>query len=118
MPPVCIQTAAPLGSKKGRLMSATMIVKLQYSDWDKFKPFLDSANAHRKQFSGTGHTLARDLDDPSRVTVVVRFEDLAQAKAWVESTTDPKVLASISKDAALSAPPEIWLGEDIEDVTY
>ncbi len=33
--------------------TATMIVKLQYSDWEKFKPFLDSANAHRKQFSGT-----------------------------------------------------------------
>ena len=118
MPPVCIQTAAPLGAKKGHLMSATMIVKLKYSDWDKFKPFLDSANAHRKQFTGTGHTLSRDLDDPSRVTVVVRFEDLDRAKAWVESTSEPKALASIAKNSALSAPPEIWLGEDIEDATY
>ncbi len=99
-------------------MSATMIVKLKYSDWDKFKPFLDSANAHRKEFTGTGHTLARDLDDPSRVMVVVRFENLDRAKAWVESTTDPKMLASISRNAALSEPPKIWLGEDIEDATY
>ena len=99
-------------------MSATLIVKLKYSDWDKFKRFLDSANAHRKQFTGTGHTLSRDLDDPSRVTVVVRFEDVAQAKAWVESTSEPKALASIAKSAALSAPPEIWLGEDIEDASY
>ncbi len=51
--------------------TATMIVQLHYSDWEKFKPFLDSANAHRKQYSGTGHTLSRDLEDPQRVTVVV-----------------------------------------------
>ncbi len=99
-------------------MSATMIVKLKYSDWDKFKPFLDSANAHRKEFTGTGHTLSRDLDDPSRVRVVVRFEDLDRAKAWVESTSDPKMLASISRNSGLSEPPEFWLGEDIEDATY
>jgi heme-degrading monooxygenase HmoA len=99
-------------------MSATMIVKLKYSDWDKFKAFLDRANAHRKKFTGTGHTLSRDLDDPSRVTVVVRFEDLDQAKAWVESTSEPETLKSISEDAALSELPEIWLGEDVEDATY
>jgi len=99
-------------------MSATMIVKLKYSDWDKFKPFLDRANAHRKQYTGTGHTLSRDLNDPSRVTVVVRFEDLDRAKAWVESTSEPETLASISEDAALSQLPEIWLGEDIENATY
>ncbi len=98
--------------------TATMIVKLQYSDWDKFKPFLDSANAHRKQFTGTGHTLVRDLADPQHVTVIVRFEDLERAKAWVESTSDPAVLKDISKNASLSELPEIWLGEDIEDVSY
>jgi len=99
-------------------MSATMVVKLKYSDWDKFKAFLDSANAHRKQYTGTGHTLSRDLDDPSRVRVVVRFEDVERAKAWVESTLDPKTMASISRNAGLSEPPEIWLGEDIEDASY
>ena len=87
-------------------MSATMIVKVRYSD------------AHRKEFTGTGHTLVRDLDDPSRVAVVVRFEDLDRAKAWVESTTDPKMMASISRNAGLSEPPDIWLGEDIEDAIY
>ena len=61
--------------------TATMVVKLQYSDWDKFKPFLDSANAHRKQYTGNGHTLVRDLADPQHVIVVVRFEDLERAKA-------------------------------------
>ena len=50
--------------------------------------------------------------------MVVRFEDLDQAKAWVESTSQPKSLASIAKNAALSAPPEIWLGEDIENAAY
>ena len=100
------------------MTTATMIVRLQYSDWDKFKRFLDIANAHRKEFTGTGHTLSRDLDDPSRVTVVVRFEDLGRAKEWVESTSEPKTLASIAKNAGLSQLPEIWLGEDIEDASY
>ena len=99
-------------------MSATMIVRLKYRDWDKFKRFLDIANTHRKEFTGTGHTLSRDLEDPLRVTVAVRFGDLDRAKAWVESTSDPKTLASISKNAGLSELPEIWLGEDIEDVSY
>ncbi len=98
--------------------TATMIVQLHYSNWEKFKPFLDSANAHRKQYSGTGHTLSRDLEDPQRVTVVVRFEDLAQAKAWVKSTSDPAMLNDISEKASLSKLPEFWLGEDVEDVSY
>jgi heme-degrading monooxygenase HmoA len=100
------------------MTTATMIVRLQYSDWDKFKSFLDDANAHRKKFSGTGHTLVRDLSDPQRVTVVVRFEDLERGKAWVKDTSDPNVLERISGQAALSEPPDIWLGEDIEDVRY
>lgn len=98
--------------------TATMIVRLHYSDWDKFKPFLDTANAHRKQYTGTGHTLVRDLDDPQRVTVIVRFEDLERAKAWVKETSDPDMLSSISKNASLDELPEIWLGEDVEDATY
>ncbi len=98
--------------------TATTIVKLHYSDWEKFKPFLDRANAHRKQFSGAGHTLARDLENPQQVTVVVRFEDLEQAKAWVKSTSDPAMLKDISEQASLSRQPEFWLGEDVEDVRY
>jgi antibiotic biosynthesis monooxygenase (ABM) superfamily enzyme len=100
------------------MTTATMIVRLQYSDWDKFKSFLDDANAHRKKFSGTGHTLVRDLSDTQRVTVVVRFDDLKQGEAWVKDTSDPDVLERISQQAALSEVPEIWLGEDIEDVSY
>lgn len=100
------------------MTTATMIVRLRYSDWEKFKSFLDDANAHRKKFSGTGHTIARDLSDPQRVTVVVRFEDLEQGKTWVRDTSDPDVLARISEQAGLGETPEIWLGEDIEDVSY
>ncbi len=100
------------------MATATMVVNLRYVDWDKFKPFLDDANAHRKRYTGTGHTLARDLDDPQRVTVVVRFADLDRAKAWVEATSDEEVLKDISKNASLSELPEIWLGEDIEDIDY
>ncbi len=100
------------------MSTATMIVRLKYSNWDEFKRFLDRANADRKEFSGAGHTLVRDLDDPSRVTVVVRFTDLVRAKAGVASTSDPKVLKSISENAALSELPEIWLGEDLEDASY
>ncbi len=100
------------------MTTATMIVRLHYSNWEKFKSFLDDANAHRKQFSGTGHTLAQDLSDPQHVTVVVRFEDLEQAKAWVKATSDPKMLETISEKAGLRELPEIWLGEDIEDFSY
>jgi len=100
------------------MATATMIVKLHYSDWGKFKPFLDSANAHCKQFTGTGHTLSRDLDDPQHVTVVVRIGDLESAKAWVEATSDEDVLRDISKNASLTELPEFWLGEDVEDVDY
>ncbi len=56
--------------------TATMTVRLHHSNWENFKSFLDDANAHRKQFSGTGHTLAQNPSDPQHVTYVVRFEDL------------------------------------------
>ncbi len=98
--------------------TATMLVKLHYEDWNKFKPFLDTANGHRKRFTGTGHTLVRDLNDPHRVTVVVRFSDLEQAKAWVEATSREDMLKQIAADASLSKLPEMWLGEDVEDVDY
>ncbi len=100
------------------MTTATMIVRLHYSDWEKFKSFLDGANAHRKQSSGTGHTLAQDLSDPEHVTVVARFEDLEQAKAWVKATSDPTMLKTISERSGLRELPDIWLGEDIEDVSY
>ena len=100
------------------MTTATIIVRLHYSNWEKFKSFLDDANAHRKRFSGTGHTLARDLSDPGHVAVVVRFEHLEQARAWVKATSAPTVLETISEEAGLSELPEIWLGEDIEDVNY
>ena len=47
-------------------MSATMVVKLKYSDWDKFKAFLDSANAHRKEYSGTGLIHSRETSTTRR----------------------------------------------------
>ena len=86
-----------------------MIVKLQNSDWGTLKPFLDNANAHRTQFTGTGHTLSRDLDDPRHVIVVVRFGDLERAKAWVEATSDEDVLNDISKNASLTQRPDFGL---------
>ena len=95
-----------------------MILKLQNSDWGTLKPFPDNANAHRTQFTGTGHTLSRDLDDPRHVIVVVRFGDLGRAKAWVEATSDEDVLKDISKNASLTQRPDFWLGEDVEDVEY
>ncbi len=48
----------------------------------------------------------------------MRFEDLERAKAWVKETSDPDMLSSISRNASLSDLPEIWLGEDVEDVAY
>ena len=71
---------------------------------------------HRKQFTGAGDTLSRELDDPQLVTVVVRFGDLEKAKAWVEATSDEDVLKDISRSASLTDLPEFWLGEDVEDV--
>ena len=47
------------------MSAATVIVRFQYSDWEKAKAFIDSSNAQRKRFIATRHTLARDLATPS-----------------------------------------------------
>ena len=100
------------------MATATMIVELKYVDWERFKAFLDRANEHRKDFSGTGHTMARDLDDPESVRVIVNFDDLDKGTDWASATSDPDVLDSILEAAALAERPRIWIGEDVEHVRY
>ena len=100
------------------MSAATVIVRLRYSDWDKAKAFIDSSNAQRKRFTGTRHTLARDLSNPQVLVAVVQFDDLERAQAWVETSIDPVVVKDVDENAGLREPPEIWIGEDVEDLSY
>ena len=100
------------------MSAATVIVRFQYSDWEKAKAFIDSSNAQRKRFTATQHTLTRDLSNPQLLVAVVRFDDLEEARAWVATGTDPIVVKDVDENAALREPPEIWIGEDVEDLSY
>lgn len=100
------------------MSSATVIIRFRFLDWAKAREFIDTSNAQRKRFTATRHSLVRDLSDPRRLTAVVSFEDLAQAQAWVATSIDPIVVQDVEENAGLSGQPEIWIGEDIDDVDY
>ena len=97
--------------------TATILIQMRCTDLRKLEPALDRTNAHRKQFSATGHTLARNVNDPEQPTATVRFADSGQDRAWVQELMSPGSVAAIFGDAGLSEI-EIWLGDDLEDIEY
>lgn len=49
---------------------------------------------------------------------VVRIDDLEKARDWVATSTDPIVVKDVDENAGLRKPPEIWIGEDVENLRY
>ena len=68
----------------------------------------------RKENGVTGASVHRDAKDPNTVIIVHRFEDVETAQALLDS--EELQLAMV--EAGVSRPPEIWLGEDVEETSY
>lgn len=82
-------------------------------DTDRATTDLDRA-ANRKEHGATGHRLARSLDDPQALTVLVTFPDRAGAERFL---ADSSLRQAMSRAGVVSAPVVEFV-EVTEEVPY
>lgn len=88
---------------------ATMIVTHRVSSFDTWKTAYDGHAPARNQAGFTGDTIHRDSNDPNLVTVVLKTNDLAAAKAFAGSSE----LRSTMEKAGVQGAPEIKFLNDV-----
>ena len=89
-------------------------VKHAVADFDAWKRVFDEHAANRKEHGATGHRLARSLDDPNALTVLVMFPDRAAAEGFV---ADASLREAMSRAGVVSAPTIEFI-EVTEEVPY
>lgn len=90
----------------------TLFIRHGVKDFEAWKRVYDAYD--RKGEGCTRATVHRDLDDPNQVVVTEAFPDLATARAHVNS----EKLKAAMVQAGVADSPELWLAEDVEDVSY
>jgi hypothetical protein len=93
-----------------------MIVSVKHSvaDFNTWKLAFDEHAANRKEHGATGHRLARGLDDPNALTVLVMFPDRAGAEGFLADAS----LRGAMSSAGVTSEPTIELLEVTEEVPY
>lgn len=78
-------------------------------DYEQWKPVFDEHAKVRR----TGHRLNRSLDDPNTLVLAVEFETAEGARAFA---ADPSLKEAM--DRAVDSAPNIYLCEEVEQITY
>lgn len=92
----------------------TLFVKHKVANYDKWKQGYDAFNDKRKGFGISAASVHRTPDDPDTIIITHRFKDTTSAQAFINSDD----LKAAMKEAGVLGPPEIWLGEDVEQLIY
>lgn len=92
----------------------TMFVKHDVNDYSNWKRVYDEFASTRKELGVTGASVHRDANDPNKLTVTHKFEDMNAATAFANSEELKSAMAS----AGVAGPPDIWFTEDIEQTPY
>jgi quinol monooxygenase YgiN len=85
----------------------TMFVRHSYADYDAWRAVYDDVESRHAEFGIRSATVYRTVDNPSEVTVLHDFDDLASAKAFIEGDTIRAAMA----EAGVTGEPEVWFGE-------
>ena len=91
---------------------ATLMIRHSVADFDVWKRGYDDADWLRERHGITFASVHRDGSDPQRVMAVHRFRDMNGAKAFVDA------VRPLMEKIGVQGQPEIWFGEDLEQVTY
>ena len=59
-----------------------MLVRATLAEFDEWKAAFEENHAAREEHGSRGYHLLRDADDPNRVTVLLEFDTLANARRW------------------------------------
>ena len=93
---------------------ATIFIKINVEDYEKWKRVYDRAAVVRKERGGLTSTIYRDPKDPNVVIAIHQYKDWDSAMAWVNSSE----LRSAMAEAGVMGPPVAWFGEEVEHVSY
>ncbi len=93
---------------------AKVIVQHHVEDYGKWKPAFDEHGQVRRTHGATGHTIHRGMEDPDTVVIVNDFASTEGATAFLE---DPSLKEAMSK-AGVDGPPQVWVVDEVERVSY
>ena len=93
---------------------ATLIVRHRVRDYEAWKAVYDSADELRKQSGIVAASVYRDPEDHNAIVVRHQFRDMQGATSFAGSSELKEAMAR----AGVEGPPEIWIVEDVEDVSY
>ena len=85
-----------------------MIARLRVADYDRWREAHEAFAETRRRYGERGSGVYTTVDDPHEVTVWQRFDDVAAARAFLDSGRIDEAVA----DAGILADPEIWLTDD------
>jgi quinol monooxygenase YgiN len=100
----------PPDADKPPMKTASMFVKHDVADYDKWKAAFDKHLDARKAIGVMWHSVSRHVDNDK--TAILHFvgTDLAKMQAFAGSDDLKKVM----KEAGVTGPPEIWFANDVE----
>ena len=67
-----------------------LLARVKVVDYDKWKPSFDQLSAARKAYGAKGWLLLRDADKPNEVTVLAEWDNLENARKYVQQSTELK----------------------------
>ena len=83
---------------------ATLFVRHDVSDFEKWKQAYDAFDGERQKMGVTDHGVFRDRDNPNNVTVYHDFETMQAAEDFV---ANPHLL-EVLRDGGVVGPPSLW----------
>ncbi len=93
---------------------AKVIVQHHVADYDRWFPVFTEHGSVRRSHGATGHSINRGAEDPNLVVVVNDFATLDGAKAFMN---DPSLADAMSR-AGVDAPPQVWIVDEAETLSY
>lgn len=95
-------------------MSVTLFVKHPVNDYAKWKSGYVSLVEKRKEWGVQGASVHQEAGDPNMVIVTHKFADLDTAQTFIGADE----LKKFMQELGVSAPPEVWMTEDVEETPY
>jgi heme-degrading monooxygenase HmoA len=83
---------------------ATMLIQHQVKDFAAWKKVYDSAADLRASNGELSDQIYRDASDPNKVTLIFKWNSLANAQKWAHS---PELKAAMEK-AGVEGPPNVY----------
>ena len=91
-----------------------VIVQHRLRDYEAWKPRFDEHKAVREQHGGKGHRLYRPVGDPNNAIIVNEFATADGAKAFMADPSLPEAM----ERGGVEMPPNVWLCDEVETLTY